>query len=69
MTRKTITLKAFILTAISPLGSAQVKMGNRPETVHPRAALEAEHNTKESCFLLLKTIQNYLIIMQHTRPV
>lgn len=56
MTRKTITLKVFIIAAISPLGSAQVKMGNRPETVHPRAALEAEHNAKG---IILPVVENH----------
>lgn len=56
MIRKTITLKLFILTAIGSLGSAQVKMGNNPETVHPRAVLQVEHNTKG---IMLPVVENH----------
>lgn len=56
MIRKTITLKLFILTAIGNLGSAQVKMGNNPETVHPRAVLQVEHNTKG---IMLPVVENH----------
>ncbi|MDN3695305.1 hypothetical protein QWZ06_25250 [Chryseobacterium tructae] len=56
MIRKTITLKVFILTAASTLGFAQMKMGKRPETIHPRAVLQIEHNTKG---IILPVVENH----------
>ena len=56
MNRKTITLQVFILTAISTMGFAQVKIGNRPETIHQRAALQVEHNAKG---IMLPIVENH----------
>lgn len=38
------------------LGHAQVKIGNRPEMVHPRAALQVEHNAKG---IMLPVVENH----------
>lgn len=56
MIRKTITLKFFILTAIGNLGYAQVKIGNNPETVHPRAVLHVENSAKG---IMLPVVENH----------
>lgn len=56
MIKKVITLNVFILTAMGYLGYAQVKIGHRPETVHPRAALQVEHNTKG---IMLPVVENH----------
>ncbi|MEG0925634.1 hypothetical protein [Chryseobacterium sp.] len=56
MIKKVITLNVFILTAMGYLGYAQVKIGNRPEVVHPRAALQIEHNTKG---IMLPVVENH----------
>lgn len=56
MMKKVITLNVFILTAMGYLGYAQVKIGNRPESIHPRAALQVEHNTKG---IILPTVENH----------
>ncbi|WP_160137129.1 hypothetical protein [Chryseobacterium sp. c4a] len=56
MIRKTITLNVFIATAVNTLGFAQVKMGKRPEIIHPRAALQVEHTTKG---IMLPVVDNH----------
>lgn len=56
MIRKVITLNVFMLTTMGYLGYAQVKIGNRPEVVHPRAALQIEHNTKG---IMLPVVENH----------
>lgn len=56
MIRKTFTLKFFILTTMAYLGHAQVKIGNRPDVVHPRAALQIEHTTKG---IMLPVVENH----------
>ncbi len=56
MIRKTITLKLLILAATGNLGYAQVKIGNNPETVHPRAVLQVESSTKG---IMLPVVENH----------
>ncbi|MGU3374300.1 hypothetical protein [Chryseobacterium sp. M5A1_1a] len=56
MIKKVITLNVFILTAMGYLGYAQLKIGNRPAAVHPRAALQVEHNTKG---IMLPVVENH----------
>ncbi|WP_412850263.1 hypothetical protein ACL0VS_10355 [Chryseobacterium sp. PMSZPI] len=56
MIKKTIILKTFILAAIGSLGKAQVKIGNRPDVIHPRAILHIETNTKG---IMLPVVQNH----------
>lgn len=56
MIKKAITLNVFILTTMGYPGYAQVKIGNRPEAVHPRAALQIEHNTKG---IMLPVVENH----------
>lgn len=56
MIKKVITLNVFILTTMGYPGYAQVKIGNRPEAVHPRAALHIEHNTKG---IMLPVVENH----------
>jgi hypothetical protein len=57
MIRKTITLKLlFILAATGNPGYAQVKIGNNPETVHPRAVLQVESSTKG---IMLPVVENH----------
>lgn len=56
MIKKVITLNVFMLTTMGYLGYAQVKIGNRPEVVHPRAALQIEHNTKG---IMLPVVENH----------
>lgn len=56
MIKKTIALNVFIVTAIGSMAFAQVKIGNRPETVHPRAMLQVENNTKG---IILPSVSNH----------
>ncbi|QIY91500.1 hypothetical protein [Chryseobacterium gallinarum] len=56
MTIKTITLKTIILITTGQWGYAQVKMGNRPEIIHPRAVLHVESNTKG---IMLPVVENH----------
>ncbi|MCW3160486.1 hypothetical protein [Chryseobacterium oryctis] len=44
--KKITTIGLFILIAVSTLGNAQVKIGDNPETIHPRAILHLESPTK-----------------------
>ncbi|WES96692.1 hypothetical protein P2W68_17810 [Chryseobacterium arthrosphaerae] len=56
MIKKTILLGLFISTTAGSLGYAQVKIGNNPETVHPRAVLHVEHSTKG---IMLPVVENH----------
>lgn len=56
MIKKYITLSIFILTALSGRGYTQVKIGNRPDIIHPRAILQVEHHTKG---IMLPVVENH----------